>query len=528
MADDIISRDANRVTVLAGVTADSSAFVKMFQIDSATGRLKASATLSNVTVAQGGTGVTSFTAYAVITGGTTSTGALQQVSGLGSSGQVLTSNGAAALPSWQAVSTTAPVDAQYVTLATNATLSNERVLTGTANQVVITDNGAGSTVVLSLPQSIATSSTVTFGSVNKVTITAPATSATLTLAQGSSLVTSGANSITLTSTGATNVTFPLTGTLATLAGSETLTNKTLTLPVLTNGAINFNAPQGYLINGKISVTVASSDLTLALKTLAGTDPSASDPVYCRIGDTVRTVTAALSITLNDGTNWFNSGSSELATNEVDYFAYLGYNATDGVTIGLSRVYSTRYGQFSATNTNETYAAISTITNAAAGDYYEIIGRFAATLSATAAFTWTVPTFTARNLIQRPIYETRFLSWTPTITGYSANPTDASYKYKIRTTEVQLIFREATSGTSNATTTTYTIPMATLDMGFSRYVASAIIRDNTATVATPGLATTENASVSLLKFHKDWNAGAWTASGAKSITACQFNYQYMSP
>jgi len=34
-------------------------------------------------------------------GGTTSTGALQNVSGVGTAGQVLTSNGASALPTWQ-------------------------------------------------------------------------------------------------------------------------------------------------------------------------------------------------------------------------------------------------------------------------------------------------------------------------------------------------------------------------------------------------------------------------------------------
>lgn len=56
----------------------------------------------------------------------------------------------------------APADAQYITLATNTDLTAERVLTGTANQVIITDNGAGSTAVLSLPQSIATSSNVDF------------------------------------------------------------------------------------------------------------------------------------------------------------------------------------------------------------------------------------------------------------------------------------------------------------------------------------------------------------------------------
>ena len=43
----------------------------------------------------------------------------------------------------------APVDAQYVVLVANATLTVERVLTGTANEIVVTDGGAGAAVTLS-------------------------------------------------------------------------------------------------------------------------------------------------------------------------------------------------------------------------------------------------------------------------------------------------------------------------------------------------------------------------------------------
>lgn len=53
-------------------------------------------------VANGGTGATTQTAYAVLCGGTTSTGAYQSIASVGTAGQILTSNGAGALPTFQA------------------------------------------------------------------------------------------------------------------------------------------------------------------------------------------------------------------------------------------------------------------------------------------------------------------------------------------------------------------------------------------------------------------------------------------
>jgi len=164
---------------------------------------------------------------------------------------------------------------------------------------------------------------------------------------------------------------------------------------------------------QIVPTVSGNNLTLALKDIAGNNFSATNPGYFRIGNTMRTVTAALSVTKNAGTNWCNAGSAELATKEIDYFAYLGYNATDGVVLGFSRIPFVKvYSDFSATSTNARYCAISIITNAAAGDAYINIGRFAATLSAGAGYAWSVPTFTTANLVNYPIYETRVLTWVP--------------------------------------------------------------------------------------------------------------------
>lgn len=67
--------------------------------DGTTGKLIKQA--AAVTVAQGGTGITTTTAYSVVFTGTTSTGAFQASAGPGSAGQILTSNGAGALPTFQ-------------------------------------------------------------------------------------------------------------------------------------------------------------------------------------------------------------------------------------------------------------------------------------------------------------------------------------------------------------------------------------------------------------------------------------------
>lgn len=175
-------------------------------------------------------------------------------------------------------------------------------------------------------------------------------------------------------------------------------------------------PDGSMWNGKIAPTVSSSDLILTLQTKSGGTPSASDPIYIMINGTLRTVTAATSCTLADGTNWFNSGSAELATISVDYFAYAIWDSNSSVVaVAPARIpYATLVSDFSATSTNEKF--IGNQSNYTSTDDVVVIGRFAATLSAGAGYTWTVPTYTSTNLIQQPVYETQIMTYTPTVTS----------------------------------------------------------------------------------------------------------------
>jgi hypothetical protein len=278
------------------------------------------------------------------------------------------------------------------------------------------------------------------------------------------------------------------------------------------------SPDGTLFNGKLSVSVASNNITVAIKTLDGNDPSSSDPVYVVINGTVRALTVALSVTKNAGTNWFNSGATVLATKEVDYFVYMIWNttpATDILDIGFARIpYARIYSDFSGTSTNEKYLASSNASAPNGANDCVVVGRFAATLSATASFNWSVPAFTSINLIQRPIYETRWLDFVPSPTGFSAVPTSTYYKYKIRFDDLFIDYNEGANGTSNATTFTATAPFAILSSGPTEVSIITPYSVNNGSVTTaPGRAALTTSTITL---YLNTGTGAWTNANGKRV------------
>jgi hypothetical protein len=145
-----------------------------------------------------------------------------------------------------------------------------------------------------------------------------------TITLGGNLTTSGAFATTLVSTATTNINLPNSGTLATLAGSETLSNKTLAgLAVSGNVTVNSNkftvagATGNTAVAGTLAVTGASTftgDVTSAGGSISGFDKALNDQTGTSYtltsADNGKVVTlnnaSAITLTINRGLgNGFN-------------------------------------------------------------------------------------------------------------------------------------------------------------------------------------------------------------------------------
>jgi hypothetical protein len=154
-----------------------------------------------------------------------------------------------------------------------ATINSTDNSTSTTTGAFVVSGGAGIAGSLftgtgfssSVSGVILANNTVSASTYNKVTITAPASSATLTLSNGSSLITSGGHSLTFTTTNATNVTVPTTGTLATT--SNKLSDFAATTAAELRTVVSEDTGTGSLVfatSPQFTTSVTTSDTTFSV------------------------------------------------------------------------------------------------------------------------------------------------------------------------------------------------------------------------------------------------------------------------
>ena len=203
--------------------------------------------------------------------------------------------------------------------------------------------------------------------------------------------------------------------------------------------------QGLLINGKISTSVASNALTIAVKTDAGSDPSSTDPVYVLFRKTtltdsgfdVVTITGALSMVVSSGsTLGHRSGAA------CTVFAYL-INNSGTAELAVSSLPPDYAGIFADTR------LISTTAEGGAGGADSATGIYSTT--ARSNVPW---------ICVAMLYSTQATAgtWATAIAQVNQAPFDIP-KYGFR------VYRSANQlGVANATWTKFTSDTEDFDLG----------------------------------------------------------------
>lgn len=256
------------------------------------------------------------------------------------------------------------------------------------------------------------SNSITFGGTEVLTLAA---SKNVTFAD--SFTTSGANALTLTTTGSTNVTLPTTGTLATLAGSESLSNKTLVSPIITTsptaaGAtwtnlgtvttvdINGGTIDGTVIGGSSAAAGTFTTLTATGNTTLG-DSNTTDTLTGSLltssitsGATTQTAFSIAAASLTTGelldltsTSAASDGSDNEAidinltytpTSSAGTFRGIDLNLTEGVNALANTDYALKVTMDNSANT-------STGTHTVYGGHFTATGKTAGTTTAVGLF-----------------------------------------------------------------------------------------------------------------------------------------------
>lgn len=116
----------------------------------------------------------------------------------------------------------------------------------------------------------------------------------------------------------------------------------------------------------------------------------------------------------------------------------------------------------------------------------------------------------------------WFNWTPTWGGFSSDPSNQICKYSVIGNMCTFYITGGNSGTSNATTFTFTAPVASLND--VQNAGMAFVADNSVNQTTPGQLQM-SADSSTVDVWKTWYQGTWTGSGLKLLYAGGVSYEF---
>lgn len=280
----------------------------------------------------------------------------------------------------------------------------------------------------------------------------------------------------------------------------------------------------------LTQSIASSNLTVALKHLDGTDPSADRPLYVKVGNSVIGITAALSATINASYgDVFLWDAGKIQANDAQLFVYI-INNNGTPQLGLSpspmlTTVATNYrdagGQTgSAKHTNIIMSGTRNATNSC-----DVIGRV--NVNQLDNNNWQSPTTSL--IVNRPIYHTDQMTWTPslsapggTLTFSSTTFLAAKYSIDKNTLRADLYFTTTAGGTSG-TDFYATAPIQSALAATGPMVTGSILfADSSATPAIFGGSFLSSGTPDKFTFRK-YNQANWHNSGTIIINAANNGY-----
>lgn len=249
-----------------------------------------------------------------------------------------------------------------------------------------------------------------------------------------------------------------------LTDSQTLTNKTLTSPTINGATLSGTLSGTYTIGG--SPTFPSTVVTTTgSQTL--TNKNLSSPVI----------------------------STPIITNAtISSDAYVGFSSsTSGSIFGMS-----------VTGSVLSSAALAGAVNSAALQSGAVTTNSVADSAITPA-----------KLLAGTGTGWSWQTWTPTITGFSANPAGGVYRYIQIGKTVFLSVGQPANGTSNSTTFTISLPIAAATITNMQWSGFGTVADNGVSPTSPGLLNLPSGST-VVNVYKDAVGGGFTASGGKRL------------